>query len=226
MRGDSLLAARGGESSISHSAFLLDQIKAVLSEASVSLKEIEVLAVAAGPGSFTGLRIGLATTKSFAATLGLPCVGVPTLHAVARAAGESPSTFALLPAGRGEMYAQKLSVTSSGEVHPLDEPGHFRPESLLASVTSLGGLKWAGEGAHLLSEEIKRRALSQGISFQKVRADAPFGNNEWLLVSSDEVLASSVGKIALSHAPFKSGTSPQDLQAIYVRASDAEIKAQ
>jgi tRNA A37 threonylcarbamoyladenosine modification protein TsaB len=153
-------------------------------------------------------------------------VGVPTLHALALSAGESACTVALLPAGRGEVYAQKLSVTSYGELRPLDNPAHLRPERLLESVSSIHSLKWAGEGAHLHAEEIQARALSEGYGFKRAGMDAVVENNEWLLVSVEEVLAASVGRIASVDMACKSQRAPQDLRAIYVRPSDAELKVQ
>jgi tRNA threonylcarbamoyladenosine biosynthesis protein TsaB len=225
MRGEALLASRAGDAQISHSTNLLENIKAVLDEAGQTLHEIDIFAVAIGPGSFTGLRIGLATVKSFAATLVRPCIGIQTLHAVAHAAGESRCTIAILPAGRGEVYAQRLAVSSTGDVRPLRAPTNKTPLSLLDSAVTLRNLKWAGEGAHIFAEEIKARALSEGIAFQMTDSQALTSNDEeqWTLVSNSEVLAVNVATLALS--PVRAGdiTLPQDLQAIYVRPSDAEL---
>ena len=224
-RGERVLVARRGDASISHSTNLLDEIREALREASTSLREIDALAVASGPGSFTGLRIGLATVKSFAATLKLPCVGIPTLHAVAGSAGESHCTIAMLPAGRGEVYAQKLSVTAKGDVEPLEPPAHLVPETLLKRVKAIRNLKWAGEGAHMYIEAIRACALLEGMDFRVEGSEASQADNEWVVVQSDDVLAASVGKLAFRLAPFENGSSPQDLHAIYVRPSDAELNA-
>src|SRR5215217_6543101 len=96
-RGEHLLAAFAGDSGVSHSNTLLNDIDKLLSEARVDLPDIDLFAVATGPGSFTGLRIGIATVKGLAATLERPCAGIPTLQAVALAAGESLRSIALLP---------------------------------------------------------------------------------------------------------------------------------
>jgi tRNA threonylcarbamoyladenosine biosynthesis protein TsaB len=224
-RGASVLVERQGDAAVSHSTNLLEQIKGALAQTSLSLREVDALAVATGPGSFTGLRIGLATVKSFAATLKLPCVGIPTLHAVALAAGESSSTIALLPAGRGEVYAQRLSVTATGDVQSLDAPEHLAPEILLKKVSAMRSLKWAGDGAHMYIEAIGSFASAEGISFRQKGSDAMSAENEWAVVGVSEALAASVGKLAFKHAPFVRGASPQDLQAIYVRPSDAELNA-
>jgi tRNA threonylcarbamoyladenosine biosynthesis protein TsaB len=225
MRGEALLASRAGDAQISHSTNLLEHIKAILDEAGQRLREIDIFAVATGPGSFTGLRIGLATVKSFAATLGRPCLGIPTLHAVAHAAGVSRCTVAMLPAGRGEVYVQRLAVSSTGALQPLCAPTNKTPLGLLDSIAKLRQLKWAGEGAHIFAEEIKGRALSEGIVFQMADNQALMSDDEerWTLVSNSEVLAASVATLALYCVRAGEITLPQDLQAIYVRPSDAEL---
>src|SRR5882762_10221523 len=114
MQGERVLAYVSGDANVSHSSSLLRDIDQVLTACGITTREIELFAAAAGPGSFTGLRIGLATVKALSVTLGRPCLGVPTLRAVARAAGPSKATVALLPAGRGELFAQLFSVSFDG----------------------------------------------------------------------------------------------------------------
>ena len=114
--GAALLSSRTGDATRSHSNDLLEHIAGALEEAGRTLQDVDLFAVATGPGSFTGLRIGLATVKSFSSTLARPIVGVPTLEAVARAGGPSKMTVALLPAGRGEVFAQSFRVEEGSEV--------------------------------------------------------------------------------------------------------------
>lgn len=224
-RGATLLAQRSGEAQVSHSTSLLNQIKGVLDETGLRLNEIDYFAVATGPGSFTGLRIGLATMKSFAATLKRQCVGIPTLHAVAHAAGESSRTIALLPAGRGEVFAQQFAVSSAGLVQPLAAPTHLAPHRLLETVATLRALKWAGEGAHVHAEAIRARALLEGIYFRL--ADGCYqmssDENQWTLIEGVDSLAVSVAHLARSSISSGTASHPQDVHAIYVRPSDAEL---
>jgi len=118
-------------------------------QADVELRSVDLFACASGPGSFTGLRIGLATVKALAATLGLPCVGIPTLHAIAHAAGPSSGTVGLLPAGRGEVFAQLLSVSLEGAVTELDIPAHLSPQKMLDKYGAIENLSWAGPAAEI-----------------------------------------------------------------------------
>jgi len=228
-RGGNVLAERAGSVDVSHSSTLLRDVEIVLDKAGITLEQIKVFAAATGPGSFTGLRIGLATTKSFAATLMRPCVGVPTLFAVAYAAGESSRTLALLPAGRGEVFAQMLSIEKSVGVTPLDAPAHLPPDKLLDKVRAMRGLKWAGEGALLNLEAIRAAARAEGI----LLCDDTTGNQEgrnceehWTLAAPSGKLAASVAALASLRIRAGELVKPEQLQALYVRASDAEIKVE
>lgn len=230
-RGERRLAARTGEGQTSHSNDLLKNIQAVLASAGYGIKDVDAFAVALGPGSFTGLRIGLATAKSFAVTLEKPLYGVPTLHAIARAAGPSAATLAMLPAGRGEVFGQLLAVDKSLRVRTLTEPVHIQPERLLSSMEKGRGLKLAGEGANVYAEQINAYALREGIDLKKEREDFNSSSDEsaaveWILAASIENL--SVHVAALARRALEEGESGDalNLRAIYVRPSDAELNVQ
>jgi tRNA threonylcarbamoyladenosine biosynthesis protein TsaB len=144
-RGEVILAGFAGDSGVSHSNTLLNDIDKLLRDADVDLSDVDLFAVATGPGSFTGLRIGIATVKALAATLDRPCAGIPTLQAVALAAGESHHSVALLPAGRGEVFAQLFSVTKDGFVTALDQATHISPQKLIEKYGALENVLWCGE---------------------------------------------------------------------------------
>ncbi len=217
-RGARLLAARAGDATVSQSSHLLRYVGEALEEGGVALGEIELFAAAVGPGSFTGLRIGLATVKSFAATLGRSCVGVSSLHAVARAAGESERTLALLPAGRGEVFAQLLKVDGAGDVHQLEEPAHVTPRRLLGRFGNVRPLRWAGDGALAHAEAISAQALSAGIPFSQDGESA-----DWTLAAPIQILAQEVAGLALLRVRAGEVVAPEELRAVYVRPSDAEL---
>lgn len=167
-RGNALLATRLGDPKVSHSNSLLSDIAGTLEGAGLSLQDVELLACASGPGSFTGLRIGVATLKALAATLGLPCVGVSTLVAVAHAAGPSRVTVALLPAGRGELFSQMFSVSEDGRVTELDAAAHVSPQVLVEKYGQLEDVTWAGIGALAQVDFLKSQAHARGIAFHEM----------------------------------------------------------
>ncbi|HYJ85465.1 MAG TPA: tRNA (adenosine(37)-N6)-threonylcarbamoyltransferase complex dimerization subunit type 1 TsaB, partial [Pyrinomonadaceae bacterium] len=167
-RGNFQLASRLGDAKVSHSNSLLSDISGTLEDAGLSLQDVELLACASGPGSFTGLRIGVATLKALAATLGVPCIGVSTLPAVAHAAGPSRATVALLPAGRGELFSQMFSVSNDGHVTELDVAAHVSPERLMEKYGPLEEVTWAGIGAHAQVDFLKSQAQERGITFHEM----------------------------------------------------------
>ena len=228
MRGALALAARAGDAQVSHSTDLLENIRALLDEAGHRLDDVDLFAVANGPGSFTGLRIGVATIKSFAATLSRPSIGVPTLYAVALAAGPSDCTLAMIPAGRGEVFGQLLAVEKGNVPRPLNSPVHLPPQKLLAGLGRRRELKLAGEAVALYADEINAYALQNSISLisegERSEESATVKSRDtWTLASPVENLAYTVAAEALRLYRNGETGNPLELRAIYVRPSDAEL---
>jgi tRNA threonylcarbamoyladenosine biosynthesis protein TsaB len=164
-RGDDVLGVIGGDPAISHSNTLLVDVDKLLAQTQIDLSAIDLFAVASGPGSFTGLRIGVATIKALAETLNRPCVGIPTLEAIALSAGHSERSVALLPAGRGEVFTQLFSVPDEDSVKALDEAAHIPPSQLSERYGQIENLKWcdwrdASQTTHL-APYIARLALTR-----------------------------------------------------------------
>jgi tRNA threonylcarbamoyladenosine biosynthesis protein TsaB len=207
-RGNELIASVAGDPAVSHSNTLLADLDKLLTETTFKLADIDLFGVAAGPGSFTGLRIGIATVKGLAATLARPCAAIPTLHAVALAGGPAETSVALLPAGRGEVFAQLFSVSADGAVTALDEPSHISPQKMIDKYGSLKKAVWCGEGAIAQRELIENSAAAK----------------EWRIAPRTDNLAQYIATLSLRN--FKQGeiAAPDAVQAIYVRPSDAELK--
>ncbi len=215
-RGDKLLACREGDPSVSHSINLIEIIQSTLDEASVSLAEIELFAVAVGPGSFTGLRIGLATIKAFAATTGREIVGISTLAAIAHAAGESKQSVALLPAGRGEVFAQMFLV-KNGSAVSLDEAHHLTPKETWERYGEKPEVRWTGEGVTKIQEYLETFDASlRGEMKAKRFSGETQGEDPYCL-------AASVAALAFTAYREGKSVSAAELRAVYVRPSDAEI---
>ena len=221
-RNDQELASRLGDANVSHSNSLLRDINDCLSQSGVSLQDIDVFACAVGPGSFTGLRIGIATVKALAATLDRPSVGVPTLEAVAQAAGPSPATVALLPAGRSELFAQMFTVSGDAVVES-DKARHLSPAALLERYGELKNVLWAGNGAHAERKFLAEQATQRGLAFED---NGEKTDNGWRLAPQVTNLARHVAILALRAFETGKVQSAQSLSAIYVRPSDPELKEQ
>jgi tRNA threonylcarbamoyladenosine biosynthesis protein TsaB len=222
-RGQETLDSAAGDPTASHSTNLIEIVEKTLN-GHAELKDIDLFAAAVGPGSFTGLRIGLATVKAFAACTGKKCVAVSTLAAIAHAAGASESTVALLPAGRGEVYAQMFSVANE-DVRALDTAVHITPGQLLQKDGSLPQLRWAGDGARMHFEALRAWANAKQIPLADGRAEDS-GEAGWgvpAVAARGVELAVSVAALGLKEYRKGNAVGADDLRAVYVRPSDAEI---
>ena len=107
---------------VTYSERLLPAIDRLLADAGLGVPDLGGLAVAIGPGSFTGLRIGLATVKGLAAASGTPVVGVPTLRALAWGLPFSRHPICpLLDARKGEVYCALFRWTEGGLVQEMED---------------------------------------------------------------------------------------------------------
>jgi len=121
----------------SHGGVVPSLVRAALEGAGVGWDEVEGLAVSIGPGSFTGLRIGLALAKGIAYAGGLPLVPIPTLEALAWAAEGAPGevVWAVLDARMREVYAASFTRTAAGlERRTPDEA--LAPDVLAARIAA------------------------------------------------------------------------------------------
>ena len=227
LRGGLVLSASTSELREGGSAGLLADVDRVLRSASVGLKDVGLFAAAVGPGSFTGLRSGLATVKGLALTLGKPAYGVPTLHAVAYGARPARRVVALIPAGRGEVFAQLLSVSAEGVVKEIESPTHLPPALLCERMARLGGgVKWVGSGAVKFRELIRQAAGAAGIELKDPGAVGEEVEGAWALAPAAEALAETVALLAGAGVAGGDVVDAGALGAIYVRPSDAELKGQ
>ena len=223
-RGVDGLAAKKGDAKISHSNSLLADIAECLGEAGLTLLDVELFACASGPGSFTGLRIGIATLKALAATLQRPCVGVPTLHSIAHSAGISNRTVAVLPAGRGEVFTQLFSVSADDQVIELDTAAHLSPQGLIERYAHCADLVWAGSGAHLHRSLLQTYAEQHDLSSFDCAAGSNVALKGWGLAAPAPNLAQHVSALALRSFALGQLQDAETLSAIYVRPSDAETR--
>ena len=91
--GTVVLAEVSGDPTLTHGQRLPGELMELVNRAGVGLNAVDLLAVAAGPGSFTGLRVGIAAMQGLAMALGKPIVPISTLEALARAGARGPSCY-------------------------------------------------------------------------------------------------------------------------------------
>lgn len=146
LEGDRVLAARYFDAGLHHSQHLFVEFDSIFKLVGRTPAAVEVVAVTIGPGSFTGLRIGLSAAKGFCMARDAALVPVPTLEALAaRLPFSRMPVLALLDARRGEVYAG-LYDTSEGPPILLQGPRAGTPQAILSEWAS-GPAVCTGDGA-------------------------------------------------------------------------------
>jgi tRNA threonylcarbamoyladenosine biosynthesis protein TsaB len=131
---DTLLAELGWPAGRAQTTALLGAIDRLLGLSSLCPSDLGAVAVATGPGSFNGLRVGLATAKGLAFALGLPLLGVPTLDAAAYPhGGRGRPVRAVIAAGRGRLVSA-LYRWQDGEVRRVGDYANTAPEELAGLI--------------------------------------------------------------------------------------------
>jgi len=153
--GERLVAEYVLDVSITHSERLLATVDRVLADARWRPGDLQGLAVAVGPGSFTGLRIGISTVKGLALALGVPVAAVPTLDAMAAAVSWSALPVCpVLEARRAEVYASLYRTDGEGLRREWEYLA-LSPEALAARLVEPTLL--VGDGAALIDSPQARR---------------------------------------------------------------------
>lgn len=143
-----LLAGHSDDIGRGHAEHLLGTIDKVLAAADLSFNEIDKIAVSIGPGSFTGIRVGVATARSLGLALDKPTVGVSTLEALAADfASDAPFAVAI-QAGRGQAYVQGFDVGGAVHNKPFIVKLDNNPSSQVEQVYS----NLIGSAAELIDE--------------------------------------------------------------------------
>ena len=190
-----------------HSERLMTAVNNTLVQSELTLADIDVFAVAAGPGSFTGLRIGLSTVKGLSYATGKPVVTVPTLEAFAWNFPYCSYPLCLmLDARRSEVYATVYRWEENSFSTVL-ECISIRPETLLETLQ--GRVLFAGEGVLVYREKV--------LAIMKERA---------VIAPMDKMVPSPANVAMLGMAKAKRGEFAEISQAVpaYVRKSEAEVK--
>jgi tRNA threonylcarbamoyladenosine biosynthesis protein TsaB len=194
-----------------YSAWLLPEVKRVLRSAGVALGDIELFCAAAGPGSFTGLRVGLTTVKALSEAYGRSVVGMSRLEAVASfAGGDQPWVAAFIDAHRGQVFGALFRRSAEG-LRLVSQEVVEQPEEFLAwvdGVTASESVAWASLDPEILT------------ALRSWRLGKP---NRGEILRVEPELATRIGQLGLKKAERGEVTDALRLDANYVRRSDAEI---
>jgi len=198
-----LLSWRGA---VRHSSRLLTLIESIMAEVRIGFAELAGLAVGLGPGSFTGLRIAMATAKGLAAATGLPLYGASSLDCLAAGIAGERQVCAVLDARKKEIYAARYRIAAGNEPERLGKIVAIDPEEIGALIDA--PCLFVGDAVPVY-DELWRRQL--GERYQAAPASCHF--------SSAAVLGLLAGEQHKLGAALPLGT----VAPLYVRASDAEL---
>ncbi len=193
-----------------YSSWLLPAVESSLQEAGVSLEELDLLAVANGPGSFTGVRVGLCAVKAWAEVYGKRVVGVSRLEAMAGSVTEEGLVAACFDAHRGQMFAG-LYRKGEGKLERVEEEMVVGAEEFVARVKELSG----GEVVHWTTLDPK--------IIEELERWKEMASRGSTLLKCEGGLANAIGKLGEEKATRGEFTDIAELDANYVRRSDAEI---
>jgi tRNA threonylcarbamoyladenosine biosynthesis protein TsaB len=208
LEDESLLAEITVEHTRKHTERLIPSIHYILEQMELEPASIEALAVGLGPGSFTGLRIGLSTMKGMALSLGIPLLGVSSLEALARGlAFASLPVWAVIDARKGQVFAALYNTDKKGS---MKRKGH---ELVLTPQDLAGRIKqrviMAGNGARLYQQIFQEK-----LGDKMIMAGPAF----------DHPRASQVGILALERIRRKEEDDPDSLVPRYIWDADAFLK--
>jgi tRNA threonylcarbamoyladenosine biosynthesis protein TsaB len=194
-----------------HAEIVLPLIQSILDQGHISLSSLSGLGVSIGPGSFTGLRIALATVKGIAYDWGLPVVGVSTLQAnAARVKGHEGVICSLLDARKQEVYAATFRRQGHA-LTPLSE------ERVCSIATAIESLRQVGEASPLV--------IGDGAKAYEPLLLKAFGAS--IRISAGDEFGSVAAQVAaLSWRRFADHGSDDlaSLVPLYLRSSEAENK--
>lgn len=155
--GDILLADVSENIGKGHAEVLMDYVERAVSKAKLSLRDMDRLAVNIGPGSFTGVRIGVSAARGFALALGVPAIGITAFEALAaetQTLSPEKPVLIFLDAHRGEIYAQTFDARGLPSAKPL-VLSREEAEALAASQGENTVL--AGSAARAINEAVGGR---------------------------------------------------------------------
>jgi tRNA threonylcarbamoyladenosine biosynthesis protein TsaB len=212
---DQIVEERRGDEMRTHAERLPRELIALADAHALALADVDLFAVAAGPGSFTGLRIGIATIQGLAFVTRRAVAAISALDALAHVASvdavEGCVIAAWMDARRHEVFAALYRV-SSAPVFDVARLTVLDPPSVGAAALTLARWReslpepsmFIGDGASIYADAIARSAPAA-------------------VILRPPILAGAIGRIAIAHARFGSTVDAAGIRPLYVRRPDVEL---
>ena len=192
-----------------HSQTLMPMVDTVLKRLEMKLDELDAIAVSSGPGSFTGLRIGVASAKGLAMAIDKPVISVPTLEALAyNLYGFKGLVVPIMDARRNQVYTGIYEFNSENELITLAEGMAVDFAELMERLNGMGKeVCFLGDGVPVFREFIKENG----------RIKVSFAPNHL-----SHQRAGAVGALALRYYKEGKYCSAAEMRPVYLRKSQAE----
>lgn len=205
-RDGAILAEQIGDGTRTHGERLPRELMTVLDTAGLSIRDVDRFAVSVGPGSFTGLRVGIATIQGLAVAGHTPVVPISTFEALATVTRASERVAVWIDAHRGEVFATLYGPDAAAP--PIEIATSLTPDATLdrwgASLAGAPSIHFAGDGALKYADAIRARLGSRAI-----------------LPGGVPPLAGVIAGLAFRHP--ERAVAPHAVVPLYVRRSDAEL---
>jgi len=217
-RAENIIATLTIKNNRPHSQTLFSQISTLLRLAELDIQDISAFAAATGPGSFTGLRVGLAAVKGLADSLDKPCVGIDSLDLFALATGIDGAHLVLIDAGRGEVYCGFREIAAGDIIKRSNNDLVGKPNSVMREMARYlmqPILIIAGDG------EVKKEEALDFISQLQIAGEAISRVTRFVFFKRPLTISDALVQRALFLIENKQA-SP--IRPHYIRQSDAEIK--
>jgi tRNA threonylcarbamoyladenosine biosynthesis protein TsaB len=201
------------DTSDDYSIWLLPAIDRALQASGFAFADIDVYVAASGPGSFTGVRVGLTTVKAWSEVTGKPIVGVSRLEALATQADPAAGFVAAFANAQRKQIFCALYRRKGEHLHRIGDETVIAPEGFMAwALENSGGAQvaWISTDPEMMAETDAWTARQREGAAGRVQTASPY-------------LAPSIGKLGFRLATMKQFTDPLRLDANYVRRSDAEV---
>ena len=202
------IASAWQQTGLTHSRTLMPMVEAMLKNSDMALRDMDAVAVAAGPGSFTGLRIGIAAAKGLAWGAEKPCIAVSTLEAMATPLShlEGQLILCAMDARRQQIY-NALFLAQEGALTRLAEDRAIALEELAAELAEEARpITIVGDGAALCHDFLSKAGIPCHLAPVHLRAQSAVG----------------VGLAAWPLAQAGAFLTAQELAPVYLRLSQAE----
>lgn len=201
-----VLASAWQATGLTHSRTLLPMVEDMLRNSELTVQDMDAVAVAAGPGSFTGLRIGVAAVKGLAWAAEKPCLPVSTLEAMAQPLAHLEGKVICAMDARRQQIYNAVFLAEGGTLTRLREDRAVSLEDAAADLAGMDGpMTIVGDGAGLCFDFLKARGIACQLAPAHLRLQSAVG----------------VGLAAWRRWP-DGAVSAQELSPVYLRLSQAE----